>query len=88
MNRLFWLVGLLRQVTEALIGRDKLSHEARHLQAGRHGDAAAPHLQHKHQAFSFYFEEDGQEVMRTNRRLIKHSILLWKGWRQETAPRT
>lgn len=36
------MVDLLRQVTEAPIGGEKLSHEAWHLQAGCHGDTATP----------------------------------------------
>lgn len=33
---------LRRQVAQALIGREEITHEARHLQARRQGDAAAP----------------------------------------------
>lgn len=38
-------VFLLWQVAEALIGGEKISHEARHLQASCYGDAPAPNLQ-------------------------------------------
>lgn len=39
-------VDLLRQVAEAPIGGEEITHKARHLQARRYGNTTAPNLQH------------------------------------------